>query len=74
MMSIPCKMYTAGFPAEFGRKMGGVIEVNTLRSAQPGFTDRLVLSGGSFDTAGSLRPGCSIPGGRIRLASAPPAI
>src|SRR5271154_3897148 len=26
-------IYTAGIPAEFGRKMGGVVEVNTLKSA-----------------------------------------
>ena len=47
------KIYTAGIPAEFGRKMGGVIEVNTLRDAQPGFHGQIGLSGGSFDTAGS---------------------
>lgn len=44
-------IYTAGIPAEYGRKMGGVVEVNTLRDAQPGFHGDLVLSGGSFDTA-----------------------
>jgi len=47
------KIYTAGIPAEFGRKMGGVIEVNTLRDAQPGLHGQFALSGGSFDTAGS---------------------
>jgi hypothetical protein len=47
------KIYTAGIPAEFGRKMGGVIEVNTLRAAQPGFHGQIGVSGGSFDTAGS---------------------
>jgi hypothetical protein len=47
------KIYTAGIPAEFGRKMGGVIEVNTLRDALPGFHGQIGLSGGSFDTAGS---------------------
>jgi len=46
------KIYTAGFPAEFGRKMGGVIEVNTFKATQPGFHGQLALSGGSFDTAG----------------------
>jgi hypothetical protein len=45
-------IYTAGIPAEYGRKMGGVIEVNTLQDAQPGFHGQVVLSGGSFDTAG----------------------
>jgi hypothetical protein len=47
------KIYTAGIPAEFGRKMGGVVEVNTLRAAQPGLHGQIALSGGSFDTAGS---------------------
>lgn len=44
-------IYTAGFPAEYGRKMGGVIEVNTLENPQSGFHGQLVLSGGSFNTA-----------------------
>ncbi|MGB8062656.1 MAG: TonB-dependent receptor [Candidatus Sulfotelmatobacter sp.] len=46
-------IYTAGIPAEFGRKMGGVIEVNTLKDAQPGVHGQIDLSGGSFATAGS---------------------
>jgi hypothetical protein len=45
-------VYTAGIPAEFGRKMGGVVEVNTLKSADPGFHGQLTLFGGSYDTAG----------------------
>jgi hypothetical protein len=44
-------IYTAGIPAEYGRKMGGVVEVNTLRDDQPGLHGEVVLSGGSFDTA-----------------------
>jgi len=47
-------IYTAGFPAEYGRKMGGVVEVNTLQDAQPGFHGEAVLSGGSFDSAGAF--------------------
>ncbi|HTV64240.1 MAG TPA: TonB-dependent receptor, partial [Bryocella sp.] len=47
-------IYTAGFPAEYGRKMGGVVEVNTLHDPQPGFHGQIVLSGGSFDSAGSF--------------------
>ena len=47
-------VYTAGIPAEYGRKMGGVIEVNTRRDTQAGFHGQAVLSGGSFDTAGAL--------------------
>ncbi|MGA8870211.1 MAG: carboxypeptidase regulatory-like domain-containing protein, partial [Candidatus Acidiferrales bacterium] len=45
-------VYTAGIPAEYGRKMGGVIEVNTIPDTQPGFHGQAVLSGGSFNTAG----------------------
>jgi hypothetical protein len=44
-------IYTAGFPAEYGRKMGGVVEVNTLHDLQPGLHGQVVLSGGSFDSA-----------------------
>ena len=47
-------IYTAGIPAEYGRKMGGVVEVNTVQDAQPGLHGELVLSGGSFDTAGAF--------------------
>src|SRR5271157_3511241 len=45
-------VYTAGIPAEYGRKMGGVVEVNTARDTRQGFHGDVVLSGGSFDTAG----------------------
>jgi hypothetical protein len=47
-------VYTAGIPAEFGRKMGGIVEVNTLKDAAPGMHGQVVLSGGSFDTAGAF--------------------
>ncbi|MGH9717124.1 MAG: TonB-dependent receptor [Candidatus Acidiferrales bacterium] len=50
-------IYTAGIPAEYGRKLGGVVVVNTLQNAQPGFHGQVVLSGGSFDTAGSFAQG-----------------
>jgi hypothetical protein len=50
-------IFTAGFPAEYGRKMGGVIEVNTLRDPQPGFHGQVVLSGGSFNSAGIFAQG-----------------
>ncbi|MGA2095432.1 MAG: TonB-dependent receptor [Candidatus Acidiferrum sp.] len=47
-------IFTAGFPAEYGRKMGGVVELNTLQDTQPGFHGEAVLSGGSFDSAGAF--------------------
>ena len=45
-------IYTAGIPAEFGRKMGGVVEINTLKNQDPGFHGQLTMFGGSYDTAG----------------------
>lgn len=45
-------VYTAGFPAEYGRKMGGVVEVETARSTQDGFRGKFVASGGSYDSLG----------------------
>jgi TonB-dependent Receptor Plug Domain len=50
-------IYTAGIPAEYGRKMGGVVEVNTLQDSQPGMHGQVVLSGGSFDSAGAAADG-----------------
>jgi len=47
-------IYTAGIPAEFGRKMGGVIEVNTLKDTQAGLHGQAVLSGGSFATGAAF--------------------
>jgi outer membrane cobalamin receptor len=44
-------VYTAGIPAEYGRKMGGVIEMATSRDSRPGFHGEAVLAGGSFATA-----------------------
>jgi hypothetical protein len=50
-------IYTAGIPAEYGRKMGGVIEVNTVQNALPGFHGDLALAGGSFDTRSAFAKG-----------------
>ncbi len=47
-------IYTAGIPAEYGRKMGGVIEVNTQRDMQSGLHGQIVVAGGSFDSAGAF--------------------
>jgi hypothetical protein len=46
------KIYTGGFPAEYGRKMGGVVEVNTLKSQDPGLHGQLTLFGGTYATGG----------------------
>jgi hypothetical protein len=46
------KIYTAGIPAEYGRKMGGVVEVNTLKNDDQGFHGQLTLFGGTYATGG----------------------
>ena len=43
---------TAGYPAEYGRKLGGIIEVTTARDSRQGFHGKADVSGGSFDSAG----------------------
>jgi hypothetical protein len=63
-------IYTAGIPAEYGRKMGGVVEVNTQEDLQPGFHGQVVLSGGSFDTAGAFAQGQLVWGKNTFGASA----
>jgi hypothetical protein len=50
-------IYTAGIPAEYGRKMGGVVELNTLQDLQSGFHGQIVLSGGSFDSSDAFGKG-----------------
>ena len=42
---------TAGYPAEYGRKLGGVIEVNTKEDTRAGWHGSAVFDGGSFSTA-----------------------
>ena len=50
-------IYTAGIPAEYGRKMGGVVEVNTLHDGTPGFHGQVVLAGGRYDSASAFAQG-----------------
>jgi hypothetical protein len=40
---------TAGFPAEFGRSLGGVVELNTNHDAVSGLHGQMSYQGGSFD-------------------------
>jgi outer membrane cobalamin receptor len=63
-------IYTAGIPAEYGRKMGGVVEVNTLEDSHPGFHGLVALSGGSFDSAGAFAQGQYAWGKNVFGASA----
>src|ERR1700733_10502656 len=63
-------IYTGGIPAEYGRKMGGVVEVNTLEDSEQGFHGQVVVSGGSFDSAGSFAEGQYVWGKNTFGASA----
>jgi len=47
-------IYTAGFPAEYGRKMGGVVEVNTQQDTEPGWRGQTSFYGGSFASVGGF--------------------
>src|SRR5207244_11715624 len=65
------KVYTSGIPAEFGRKLGGIIEVNTDRNSSPGFHGVAVAQGRSFETAGGFVAGQHVTGGTTATVSAP---
>ena len=41
---------TAGFPAEYGRRLGGVIELHTRREERRGHHPEFVIQRGSFET------------------------
>ena len=43
-------IYTADFPAEYGRKMGGVVELTTEKNTPAGWHGKAVIGGGSFGT------------------------
>jgi len=43
-------IYTAGYSAEYGRKMGGVVELNTRRQTDGGLHGQVVVAGGSYDS------------------------
>ncbi|MGH9407221.1 MAG: TonB-dependent receptor [Terriglobia bacterium] len=44
------RVMTAGFPAEYGRKLGGVVEITTPESQIPGLHLTAVAQGGSFSS------------------------
>jgi len=45
------RVLTANYPAEYGRKLGGVIEVTTEKAVPAGLHGRMDAEGGSFSTA-----------------------
>jgi outer membrane cobalamin receptor len=44
------RVLTASFPAEYGRKLGGIVEVTTKKDVQAGWHGRLDVGGGSVST------------------------
>jgi outer membrane cobalamin receptor len=48
---------TGGYPAEYGRKLGGVVEVETTRDRKQGLHGKALASGGSFDSASGYLEG-----------------
>jgi outer membrane cobalamin receptor len=42
------RVLTASFPAEYGRKLGGIVEVTTKKDVQAGWHGRFSAGGGSF--------------------------
>ncbi len=42
------RVRTAGYPAEYGRKLGGVIEITTPKDAPAGLHGQVLMGGGSF--------------------------
>ena len=48
---------TGGYPAEFGSKLGGVIELSTARDARSGFHGMASLEAGSFATVNGYASG-----------------
>lgn len=44
------RVLTGGYPAEYGRKLGGVVEVSPARNAARGLHGRASADGGSFGT------------------------
>jgi len=45
------RVLTAGFPAEYGRKLGGIVEVTSQKDVPGGWHGQLSASGGSFSSA-----------------------
>jgi len=60
------RVLTAGYPAEYGRKLGGVIEVTTQKDVPSGLHGRIDAGGGSFST-GNGSAGISLARGGDRF-------
>jgi TonB-dependent receptor-like protein/carboxypeptidase family protein len=54
---------TAGFPAEFGGKLGGVVEIATVRDVRQGFHAQMDVQAGSFSAFGGYASAQYVRGG-----------
>jgi len=61
------RVLTANFPAEYGRKLGGVVEVTTEKDVPAGLHGQLDANGGSFSTVGTSA-GASYSNGKNRFS------
>lgn len=46
------RVLTAGYAAEYGRKLGGIVELTTEKNPPAGLHGRVEIGGGSFDSVG----------------------
>jgi hypothetical protein len=60
------RILTGDYPAEYGRKLGGVIEVTTEQNLPAGFHGQFTADGGSFTTA-NVSAGASYTRGKNRF-------
>jgi hypothetical protein len=62
------RVFTAGFPAEYGRKLGGVVELSSPKDTPDGFHGEAAVGGGSFGSANGY-VGLAYGQGRNRLTA-----
>jgi hypothetical protein len=78
------RVLTAGYPAEYGRKLGGVVEISSPKDAPDGLHGDAVMGGGSFGSLnghaglvyghGPDRVSASVYGGRTDRYLDPPVL
>lgn len=78
------RIITAGYPAEYGRKLGGVVELSSPKDALDGLHGQTAVGGGSFGSVngyaglvygrGADRLSASIYGGRTDRYLDPPVL
>jgi len=67
----PMRVLTASYPAEYGRKLGGIIEVSTEKDMPRGLNGQFEARGGSFSTVdGSAKVSYAWASNRIAASAA----